>query len=72
MALKTETSIVYTNDISFKVGHFIFPGRLFRRRDRYENGSISDYYGVEVNKDHFMELKEDAGRKGKLREADGG
>ncbi len=67
MALEIETKIKYVAEIRFQAGQSVYPGSLFHRRDYYDNGEHDDFYGIGINKDHFMDLKEDAVRKGKLR-----
>ena len=57
MAIKVETKVKYAGEISFKVGHTIFLGSLFHKRDHYDNGSWIDLYAIEINREHFESLK---------------
>ena len=72
MALKINTKINYVNEVVFEVASVEFSGNLFHKRDYYANGSCIDFYGIEINKDHFMDLMNHSRFKDMLREADGG
>lgn len=70
MPIKVETKLDYIGGITFHVDGVRYPGSLFHRKIRYSDGSVIGFYGIEINRDHFMELKDYSRLENPLREGD--
>ena len=60
---KVETRIKYYGEMGFRIGYITYKGHLFRRRDYHEDGTQSEYCGVELNKDRFEDLRDAMDRR---------
>ena len=56
--MEPESTIKYFGEAYFEVGTMEHKGHLFHRRDYHEDGSTTDYYGVELSKDHFKAFRD--------------
>ena len=53
--LSTKTR--YIGTISFETEHQTYLGSVFHRRSLYEDGAYGNFYGIEMDEEHYKDLK---------------
>lgn len=54
--LQIGTKIKYEKEVIMQVDGTAWTGSPFVRRDYHEDGSVSFYYGIEIDEEQFKEL----------------